>query len=143
MNKLKEEIEIPLEVVAEAQPETQPAKEKTAQPSRAKKVFRLLDGSFMTRETAVAWLPFIFFACLLGLVYISMRYYNEKNIIRMNAITNELKELRSEYITTKSELMFKSKQSEVAKAVVETGLKESVVPPKKIVVTKNELNTKK
>lgn len=136
MNKLKEDIEIP----AEAAPEK---KENVApNPPAARTVMRFLDGSFMTKENVVDMLPFLLFVSLIGIIYIGNRYYSEKNVFRMNAISNELKELRSEYISTKSELMFKSKQSEVAKAVAETGLKESVVPPKKIVVTKEELNTK-
>ncbi|MGE0636252.1 MAG: FtsL-like putative cell division protein [Bacteroidia bacterium] len=136
MNKLKEDIEIPTEAAPEKQ-------EKAAtNPPAARKVMRFLDGSFMTKENVVEMLPFLLFVSLIGILYIGNRYYSEKNVFRMNAISNELKELRSEYITTKSELMFKSKQSEVAKAIAETGLKESVVPPKKIVVTKEELNTK-
>ena len=47
---------------------------------------------------------------------------------------NQLKELRSEYISTKSDLMFASKQSQVAKATEALGLKESIVPPFKIEV---------
>jgi hypothetical protein len=136
MNKLKEDIEIPTEAVPEKQ-----EKPATNQPA-ARNVMRFLDGSFMTKENVVDMLPFLLFVSLIGIIYIGNRYYSEKNVFKMNAISNELKELRSEYITTKSELMFKSKQSEVARSVAETGLKESVVPPKKIVVTKEELNTK-
>jgi len=136
MNRIKEDTEVLKESVPEKM-------EKPSDISGMKKVLRLLDGSFMTRENVVDLLPFLLFVSLIGIIYISNSYYSEKNIIRMNVISNELKELRSEYITTKSELMFKSKQSEVAKAVAETGLKESVVPPKKIVVTSEELNTEK
>ncbi len=137
MNKLKEDIEIPLEAVPEKKEKT-----TTANPPAAKKLMRFLDGSFMTKENVIDLLPFLLFISGIGIMYIGNRYYSEKNVFKMNAISNELKELRSEYITTKSDLMFKSKQSEVAKAIAETGLKESVVPPKKIVVTKEELNTK-
>ncbi len=136
MNKIKEDIEIPTEAVPEKQ------EKATSNPPAARNVMRFLDGSFMTKENVVDMLPFLLFVSLIGIIYIGNRYYSEKNVFKMNAISNELKELRSEYITTKSELMFKSKQSEVARSVAETGLKESVVPPKKIVVTKEELNTK-
>ena len=62
-------------------------------------------------------------------------YYAEQTVRKINKVTNELKELKSEYITSKSELMFISKQSEVAKLSVKLGIKESVTPPKKIVDT--------
>ncbi len=136
MNKVKEDIEISTEAVSENKDNA------TANAPTAKKVMRFLDGSFMAKENVVEMLPFLLFISLIGIFYISIRYYSEKNVFKMNAISNELKELRSEYISTKSELMFKSKQSEVAKAIAETGLKESVVPPKKIVVANEELNTK-
>jgi len=54
-------------------------------------------------------------------------------MVRMNDRTaRELKELRYEHITIKSQLMTLSKQSEVAKRLVGTGIQESVVPPEKI-----------
>ena len=46
----------------------------------------------------------------------------------------ELKEVRWNFMATKSDLMYKSKQTEVAKAVEGMGLKEITSPPKKIVI---------
>jgi hypothetical protein len=66
--------------------------------------------------------------------YIANGYYAEKSVREISRINTELKELKSEYIISKSELMFMSNQSEVAHAVAPFGLKESTVPPKKIVV---------
>lgn len=93
----------------------------------------------LDKETLVKVLPFIFFLTLLAIVYIANSYYAEKKIREIDALNNELKELRSEYIATKSELMFKSKQSQVAKLVEPLGIKESVYPPVKIKVTKKDL----
>ena len=58
----------------------------------------------------------------------------------MNKLSNEIKEKHSEYISTTSELMFVSKQSEVARAAEELGLKEPLVPPVKIKVDSIQLN---
>jgi hypothetical protein len=44
-------------------------------------------------------------------------------------VSKELKELQYEYKTLKSEVMFRSKQSEMAKAVEPLGLKELMLPP--------------
>jgi len=51
-------------------------------------------------------------------------------------LSKEISELRSQAITISSELMFISKQSEVAKLVElrGIGLKESVEPPRKIII---------
>jgi hypothetical protein len=62
-------------------------------------------------------------------VYIYNGHYAEKTIRNINKVDNELKELQYEYKTLKSEVMFRSKQSELAKAVAPLGLKELVVPP--------------
>lgn len=137
-----------LEIVAEPLPQEKFAleqeKEKPlAKPAAAKKLARVLDGSFMQKDIVLNWLPFIFMLVGLGMIYIANGNKANKAVFRMNSLSNELKELRSEFIISKSELMTKQKQSEVAKALSETGLKESVVPPKKITVTKNELNGKK
>ena len=100
-----------------------------------KTVGSVMSGSFLTRETTLRSLPFIFFMTLIALLYISNGYYAEEQIRRMNKLTGELKELRSEYFVTKSELTSVSKQTEVAKMALPLGVKESVEPPQKIVVS--------
>ena len=94
-------------------------------------------GGFLHRDNVVKALPFIFFLTVIAMIYISNAYYAERTIREIDKTTKQLKELRSEYISTKSELMFKSKQSEVAKEVGVMQIKESVVPPKKIILDKN------
>lgn len=74
-------------------------------------------------------MPFILFLAVIALLYIANGYYADDKIREVNKLSNQLKELRTEYIYTKSELMFASKQSEVAKAAAVLGLKEPLVPP--------------
>jgi hypothetical protein len=103
----------------------------------------VVSGNFLSRDETLRFLPFLLFLSLLAILYIANGYYSEAKMRRQNKLTEELKDLRSEYIITKSDLMFISKQSEVAKSVAVLGLKESVVPPKKIVVqTKNQQITR-
>jgi hypothetical protein len=111
-------------------PETPPI--EAAVPKKTKKLSVI--AGVIHKDQIIAWMPFIFFLSFLVMVYISNSYYSERNIRKIDKITYELKELRTEYITSKSDLMFKSKQSEMAAKLEATGLKESVVPPKKIVV---------
>jgi hypothetical protein len=99
----------------------------------------ILTGQFLTREKALEVLPFIFFITFLGICYIANGYQAERLIRELYNTTAELKELRSEYITAKSDLMYISKQSQVARATAELGLKELTSPPKKIVVGEDEL----
>ena len=74
-------------------------------------------------------IPFFLFLSALAVVYIYNGHYADKTIRNINKVSKELKELQYEYKTLKSEVMFRSKQSEMAKAVEPLGLKELVVPP--------------
>ncbi|MBL4754750.1 MAG: hypothetical protein JKY52_14295 [Flavobacteriales bacterium] len=94
----------------------------------------ILNGDFLTRENALQRLPYLFFLTFLVIGYIGNIHYAESTVREADVLMKELKELRSEYITTKFELMFKSRQSEVAKSVAHMGLKEPIIPPKKIAI---------
>ena len=82
----------------------------------------------------VKYLPKILFVMGLGLIYISNTHYAEKTVRRISAMQAEVEDLRADYTTLKADLMFASKQSEVARKVSEMGLKESLKPPYKVVV---------
>ncbi|MFH1321499.1 MAG: FtsL-like putative cell division protein [Bacteroidota bacterium] len=103
----------------------------------ARTFISLLNGSFLTKEKAVQQLPFLIFLTFLGICYIANNHYAEKTVREIDKLNKGLKELRSEYITTKFDLMYRNKQSEIAEDVKQMGLKESVVPPKKITVKEN------
>ncbi|MCC7333192.1 MAG: hypothetical protein IT232_11365 [Flavobacteriales bacterium] len=98
----------------------------------------IFSGSFLRNDNVLQNIPFLLFLTLLGILYIANGFYAEKTVRGLYKTASELKELRSEYITIKSELNYKSKQSQVAFATQNYGIKESVVPPSKIVVTKEE-----
>ncbi|MCC6769075.1 MAG: hypothetical protein IT240_08525 [Bacteroidia bacterium] len=91
-----------------------------------------LDGSFLSRSIGFNNMLFGFFCFILGLAYIANSYQSENNVRRTYKIAEELKELRSEYGSLKSELMFHSNQSEVAKIAAPIGLHESKEPPFKL-----------
>lgn len=74
-------------------------------------------------------LPFFLFLSMLAVVYIYNGHYSDKLIKDINKTGKELKELQYEYKTMKSEVMFRSKQSELAKVVEPMGLKELITPP--------------
>ena len=129
MNKFKE---VPPQ---EEQKVEKTSKASSKKPSKiARSFLNIFSGNFLSKDNVIHQLPFILFLTLIGLGYIANGYYAEKSVREISRINTELKELKSEYITTKSELMFMSNQSEVARASAPFGLKESTVPPKKIVV---------
>lgn len=74
-------------------------------------------------------ISFFLFLAALAVVYIYNGHYADKISRDINRTNKELKELQYEYKTLKSEVMFRSKQSELAKAVDPFGLKQLTQPP--------------
>jgi len=99
---------------------------------------RLRLESYFEEGFPVKYLPKILFVMALGLLYISNTHYAEKTVRKINTVQAEVEDLRADYTTLKSDLMFASKQSEVARKVKSLGLKESLKPPYKVEVEEGE-----
>ena len=69
------------------------------------------------------------FLAVLAVVYIYNGHLADKTIRKINQTAKEVKELKYEYISVKSKVMYQSKQSELIKAVEPLGLKELVESP--------------
>ncbi len=80
-------------------------------------------------QSIVKQVPFFLFLTALAILYIYNGHYADKTIRSINKTEKEVKELQYEYKTVKSEVMFRSQQSELAKAVEPLGLKEITVTP--------------
>jgi hypothetical protein len=98
------------------------------------RIKELLDGTVLIRENMTRQLPFLLFLTFLGIIYIGNRFHAEKMVREITELKTEVANLRSEQITTTSELMNISRPSEVAALVRSRnlGLKESLEPPKKL-----------
>ncbi len=94
--------------------------------------------SYFESGFPVKYLPKILFAVLLSMLYISNTHYAEKATRRIDKMQTEVEDLRADYTTLKADIMYASKQSEVARRVKEIGLKESLNPPFKVVVDRSE-----
>ncbi len=80
-------------------------------------------------------IPFYFFVSALAVIYIANGHYADKTIRKINATAKHLKEMEYEYKTVKRDVIFRSKESELAKAVAPLGLKELLVPPVRLTDT--------
>ena len=128
---------------APAEPKEAPAKENKKVNFIGKLLLSVIDGSFLTRDNMLKSVPYFFFLAFLAIIYIANTYYAERMVRITDRTKHELKELRYEHITTKSQLMSLSKQSEVVKRLLGTGLKESVVPPEKIFIKEDPAKAEK
>lgn len=114
-------------------------KEKKEPGKVSKSLASVFSGNFLSSDNVVKSLPFIFFLTFLGILYIANGYYAQRIVRDLHKVGNELKVLRSEYITLKTDLNYNSKQSQVAEKTKGLGVVESVTPPTKIVVSEGEM----
>jgi hypothetical protein len=84
---------------------------------------------WLNYQSIVKQIPFLLFLALLAVIYIYNGHYADNTIRKINRTAKEVKELQYEYKTVKSEVMFRSKQSELAKAVEPLGLKQLTASP--------------
>ncbi len=94
----------------------------------------LVDGNVLTRKAVLKQARFILLLVLIAFFSIANRNHAEKTVIRLNRLQRDVKEMRSKSISTSSELVRISRQSEVNRLVTryELGLEENLEPPKKL-----------
>ena len=100
--------------------------------AKFKRIRSVLDGSIITQDKVLQHWPYVIFLVCLSILLIANNYVSEKIIRETNTLNRELKELQTEHLSILSDYLRKSQQSEVAKRMNEIGIKESVVPPKRI-----------
>lgn len=95
----------------------------------------LLDGNVLTRKAVLKQSRFILLLVLIAFLSIANRNHAEKTVINLNRLQSDVKELRARSISTSSELVQISRQSEVKRLVnrYELGLEENLEPPKKLI----------
>lgn len=84
---------------------------------------------WLNYHSIVKQIPFFLFLALLAVLYIYNGHTADNMIRSINATGKQVKELQYEYKTVKSEVMFRSQESELAKAVLPLGLKELTDAP--------------
>ena len=103
--------------------------------SKTKRSFKeLVVDTFRANGITTEWIPYVLFLTMIALFWIANTYYAEKTVREIHEIKKDVKELRTEYMSTKLDLMNSSKQSQVAQSVKPIGLKESRTAPKKLIL---------
>lgn len=95
------------------------------QPIASKMEWKKLIG----HKWVVKNIPFFLFLAALAVLYIYNGHHADKQIRKIGATEKHIKELEYEYKTIKSEVIFRSKASELVKAVEPLGLKELTNAP--------------
>lgn len=79
-------------------------------------------------------LPFVLFLSFLTVIYIANSHYAEKQVRQIQTLQKEVKELKRQYNSLKSEIMFKSRLAEIGEDVESLGLRKTAGRVKRIVV---------
>jgi hypothetical protein len=98
----------------------------------------LMSGSTITEKIILKNLGYLILLTLLGALYIANRFHAEKLTRETSRLQKEVKDLRSESLSTSASLMYASKQSEVFRLVKERdlNLEELREPPFELIVNK-------
>ena len=98
----------------------------------------LLSGSMVSEKLILNNLGYIALLTFLAAIYIANRYNAEKITRETARLQNELKDMRSEALSTSADLMFISRQSRAYSMIRERGLEleELKEPPYRIIVNR-------
>jgi hypothetical protein len=98
----------------------------------------LLSGSMVSEKIILKNLGYVSLITFLAAIYIGNRFHAEKITRESSRLQREVKDLRSESLSTSADLMYVSRQSEVIRLVKEKGLdlQELKTPPYKLLVKK-------
>ncbi|HLN96664.1 MULTISPECIES: FtsL-like putative cell division protein [unclassified Flavobacterium] len=95
-------------------------------------VYNILKARFLVNEDAFRNWRFILFLVLLAIVMIGNNNSYDEKTYRIAVLTNEVKELRSEFVDRRSQLMKLKMESTIAEKMQERHIYPSAVPPVKI-----------
>jgi hypothetical protein len=99
-------------------------------------VYSILKARFLVEEDATKNWRFILFVILIAILMIANTHSFEQKVFRITELTSQVKELRSEFVDKRSELMKLKMESTVSEKMKERKILPSSVPPTKIKVKK-------
>lgn len=101
-------------------------------------IYNLLKAKFLVSDDSLKNWKFIVFIIFLVLMMIANNHrYDAKNY-KITELSKEVKELRSKFVDTRSELMKLKMESTITIKMENRGIRPSEVPPQKIKVLKTE-----
>jgi Tfp pilus assembly protein PilO len=84
-----------------------------------KGVYGILKARFLIEDDSIKNWRFIVFLIVLAIVMIANTQRFEQKVFKINELTNQVKELRSEFVDRRSELMKLKMESTVSEKMVE------------------------
>lgn len=105
---------------------------KTKGDGGIKRMWNVLGGSFLIKESFIRQFPFVVTVTIMLMVLITNTYIAESRTREIADTTRRLNDLHVEYIQLKSEIMQASKQSVLSRNLSGMGIKALMEPIKRI-----------
>ena len=103
-------------------------------------IYDFLKAKQLSGKDAFKRWKFILFLLFLGIIMIANSHWYESKAIQIIQLTEQVKELRSEFVDKRSELMEMKMESTISKKMERKGIYQSDVAPVKIKVKDNNSN---
>jgi hypothetical protein len=101
-------------------------------------LYDILKGKFLVSNDAFKNWRFILYCTFLAIIMIGSSHSAERKVHQIARLNNEVLELRSEFLDSRSNLMRLKMESTISRRMAEKGIKPSEVPPTKIVIKEKE-----
>ncbi|MCG2432028.1 FtsL-like putative cell division protein [Aequorivita xiaoshiensis] len=100
--------------------------------------YNIVKGKFLVSDEALKNWRFIIFLSLLALIMIASSHNADKKVHEISSLNAQVKELKSEYVDVRMQLMQTRMESKIIAAMEGQGLQPSTTPPKRIRIVKEE-----
>lgn len=89
----------------------------------------ILKGDFLIKEDAHKHWKFLLFLTLLALIIVTSSHIMDNKVRSLTFLNDQLKELKSQYAETHTELMKSKLRSSIEEKAFKQGLEKSLEPP--------------
>ncbi len=100
--------------------------------------YNIVKGRFLVSDDTFKNWRFVVFLSILALIMIGSSHTSDKKVHRIARLSNEAKELKSEYLDVRKQLTQAKMESKLTAVMSKTGLQTSTIPPQKIIITKKQ-----
>ncbi len=101
-------------------------------------LYNIVKGRFLVSDDTFKNWRFVVFLSILALIMIGSSHTADKKVHRIAKLSNEAKELKSEYLDVRKQLTQTKMESKLTAVMSKTGLQTSTIPPQKIIITKKQ-----
>lgn len=97
-------------------------------------IYDILKGKFLISDDAMKNWRMLLFLSFLAIIMIASSHNAESKVHEIAKLNNEVRELRTQFVDGRTELMQLKMESSVIEKMIKKGINRPKTPPKKIIV---------